>query len=84
MDEQVVIGFLWNTPLIFKGDYVKIVPFCGSSSAVERRLPKPKVAGSNPVSRSSGESPHPSRAPHFVGCVLFCTRVYGVEVFLYC
>lgn len=25
---------------------------CGSSSAVERRLPKPKVAGSNPVSRS--------------------------------
>ena len=26
--------------------------YCGSSSAVERRLPKPDVAGSIPVSRS--------------------------------
>lgn len=69
------MGFLWGSYLIFKSDCVKIVPLCGSSSAVERRLPKPKVAGSNPVSRSSGESPHPRRAPHFVGCVLFCTRV---------
>jgi hypothetical protein len=31
------------------------ISFCGSSSAVERRLPKPKVAGSNPVSRSKDE-----------------------------
>ena len=35
----------------------------GSSSAVERRLPKPKVAGSNPVSRSTRLSLDAIRVP---------------------
>lgn len=28
--------------------------------------------GSNPSGRASGKLPHPSRTPHFVGCVFFC------------
>ncbi len=38
---------------------IKSVLSCGSSSVVERQLPKLNVAGSNPVSRSREKSPLP-------------------------
>ena len=40
---------------------------CGSSSVVEHQLPKLRVAGSIPVSRSAGRS---SRAAHHNGVLL--------------
>ena len=59
---------------------------CGSSSAVERRLPKPKVAGSNPVSRSTRLSLDAIRVPGsafsfafslaFMAGYLFCNATH--------
>ena len=34
--------------------------------------PEKIVSPSNPSGRASGRLPHPSRTPHFVGCVFFC------------
>ena len=41
-----------NFDLLSIARYAIIYEFCGSSSEVERQLPKLNVAGSNPVSRS--------------------------------
>ena len=42
-----------NSILHSTAEYAIIYEFRGSSSEVERQLPKLNVAGSNPVSRSS-------------------------------
>ena len=53
MPQQKREPFLQKKRIDFLGYMCYHINQCGSSSAVERRLPKPKVAGSNPVSRST-------------------------------
>ena len=47
--------------------YLSLYSYCGCSSVVEHRLPKPRAAGSTPVTRSQKKGTSHCGSPFFVG-----------------